>query len=354
MALSSSTSPLEVRSLVGLTLVLMSAAVPVADGQWLNHPAPGIPRIADGRPDRTAPVPRMADGRPDLSGRWTRRALASDVAEADLLPWAQTVYRERRENFWKDGPWVTCLPLGPMQFTSDVPPMKLVQTSQLLMSLAEDLTFRQIFLDGRELPHDPNPSWMGYSVGRWDGDTLVVQSIGFTERSWLVNGYPHSGDLRITERYRRRDFGHMELLVTVDDSNTFRRPWSVTFEMELEPDTELLEYVCNENERSRAHMVGRLSDMKAAVAIDQALLEKYVGTYELRRPDGTLVRFQITREGGSLVLQRGGRAKVPLTALSETRFSGPAEYEFFRDSDGNVTHFMLGSVEGGNRAIRVR
>ena len=332
----------------------MSATVPVADGQWLNHPAPGIPRIADGRPDRTAPVPRMADGRPDLSGRWTRRALASDVAEADLLPWAQTVYRERRENFWKDGPWVTCLPLGPMQFTSDVPPMKLVQTSQLLMSLAEDLTFRQIFLDGRELPRDPNPSWMGYSVGRWDADTLVVQSIGFTERSWLVNGYPHSEDLRITERYRRRDLGHMELLVTVDDSKTFRRPWSVTFEMELEPDTELLEYVCNENERSRAHMVGRLSDMKAAVAIDQALLEKYVGTYELRRPDGTLVRFQITREGASLVLQRGGRAKVPLTALSETRFSGPAEYQFFRDGDGNVTHFILGGVEGGNRAIRVR
>ena len=344
-----------VRSLARLASVfVLTAHAAWAEAQWLKHPAPGIPRTADGRPDRTAPVPHMADGRPDLSGRWTRRWLASDLAEADLLPWAQAVFRERRENLGKDGPWVTCLPLGPMQFTSDVPPMKLVQTSQLLMSLAEDLTFRQIFLDGRELPRDPNPSWMGYSVGRWDGETLVVQSIGFTERSWLVNGYPHSEDLRITERYRRRDFGHMELLVTVDDSKTFRRPWSVTFEMELEPDTELLEYVCNENEKSRAHMVGRLSDMKAAVAIDQALLEKYVGTYELRRPDGTLVRFQITRDGASLVLQRAGRAKVPLTAISETRFLGPADYEFFLDGDGNVTHFMLRGVEGENRAIRMR
>jgi hypothetical protein len=341
-------------SMAALTLVVVSAAVPEADGQWLNHPAPGIPRTADGRPDRTAPVPRMADGRPDLSGRWTRRALTSDVAEADLLPWAQAVFEERRENLWKDGPWVTCLPLGPMQFTSDVPPMKLVQTSQLLMSLAEDLTFRQIFLDGRELPRDPNPSWMGYSVGRWDGDTLVVQNMGFTERSWLVSGYPHSEDLRITERYRRRDFGHMELLVTVDDPKTFRRPWSVTFEMELEPDTELLEYVCNENEKSRARMVGRLSDGASSVPVDRAVLDRYVGTYELRRPDGTLIRFQITRDGASLVLQREGRAKLTLKALSETRFRGPVEYEFFQDSDGNVTHFMLGSVEGENRAIRVR
>src|SRR5688572_9990728 len=122
-----STPSQRVFSVAVLTLVVMAATVPVAEGQWLKHPAPGLPRTADGRPDMKAPVPRMADGRPDLSGRWRRRALASDVAEADLLPWAQAVFRERRDNLWKDGPWVTCLPLGPMQFTSDVPPMKLVQ-----------------------------------------------------------------------------------------------------------------------------------------------------------------------------------------------------------------------------------
>jgi hypothetical protein len=325
-----------------------------AEAQWLKHPAPGIPRTADGKPDLHAPAPRLTDGRPDLSGRWQRRALSSDVKDEDLRPWALAVFRERRERLGKDSPWVTCLPLGPMQFTADVPPMKLVQTQHLLMSLAEDLTFRQIFLDGRALPRDPNPSWMGYSVGGWDGDTLVVESIGFTERSWLVNGFPHSEDLRITERYRRRDLGHMDLQVTVDDPKTFTRPWQVTFAMELEPDTELLEYVCNENEKSRGHMVGRLSDAGNAIQLGPALLDRYVGEYNGKRPNGGAVRFQITREGTSLMLQRDGRARIPLVPMSETKFMAGAELEFFSDASGNVTHFSMRAVEVEVRAIRVR
>ena len=256
--------------------------------------------------------------------------LASTANENDLLPWAKAVFEERRENLGKDSPWVTCLPLGPLEIT-DTLTVKMVQTAGLLMSLRDDLTFRQIFLDGRALPSDPNPSWMGYSVGRWEGDTLIVESTGFTERSWLVSYYPHSEELRITERYRRRSLGHMDLQVTVDDAKTFRRPWTVTFDMQLDPDTEFLEYVCNENEKSRARMVGRLSDDKAAaVDVDPALLDTYTGTYEASRPDGSRARFEITREDRSLVLQREGRAKVRLTSLSRTRFRGPAEYRVLR------------------------
>ena len=346
---------LKIRATVWLaTVTVAGLACPIADAQWFHQPAVGIPRTADGKPDLNAPAPRTADGRPDVSGRWQKRVLASTANEDDLLPWAKAVFEERRETLGKDSPWVTCLPLGPLEIT-DALTVKMVQTAGLLMSLRDDLTFRQVFLDGRALPSDPNPSWMGYSVGRWDGDTLIVESSGFTERSWLVSYYPHSAELRITERYRRRSFGHMDLQVTVDDPKTFRKPWTVTFAMQLDPDTEFLEYVCNENEKSRARMVGRLSDDKAAeVDLDPALLDTFTGTYEARRPDGFPVRFEITREDRSLVLQREGRGKVRLTSLSRTRFRGPGEYEFFTDAAGAVTHFTLTNVEGQNVAIRKR
>ena len=150
--------------------------------------------------------------------------------------------------------------------------------------LWEDLTYRQIFTDGRDLPRDPNPSWMGYSIGRWDGDTLLVQSIGFTDRSWLSSlGDPHSEDLRLTERYRRIDFGHMELEVTEDDPKTYRKPWSKTFVLELDPDTEFLEYICNENEKSRIRMVGRRSESAdGEVHLDAISAAGFVGTYDVR------------------------------------------------------------------------
>jgi hypothetical protein len=323
-----------------------------ANAQWLNEPARGIPRTADGQPALTAPAPRTADGRPDLSGHWQKRVLTSDVKDEDLLPWVKAVFDERRENLGKDSPWVMCLPLGPMEIT-DALPVKFVHTAGLLVSLREDLSFRQIFLDGRKLPPDPNPSWMGYSVGRWEGDTLIVDSIGFTERSWLVNGYAHSEGLRITETYRRRSLGHMDLEVTVEDPTAFRRPWTVTFAMTLEPDTELLEYVCNENEKSRAHMVGRLSDT-VSTDVDPAVLDTYVGTYEMKRNDGLTLTFEVTREDRTLFLQRTGRAKARLSAISPTRFRGVAEYQFFSDANGTVTHFTLISAEGQNIVRRIR
>src|SRR6185436_14745870 len=146
---------------------------------------------------------------------------------------------------------VRCLPLGPAYPTSGDSTgsemMRIVQTPQLIVMLNPDLTYRQIWMDGRALETNPNPSWMGYSVGRWEGDTLVVESFGFNDRTWLdQNGHPHSEALRTTERYRRRDFGHMDIEVTLSDPAAYARPWTVALGAELTADTELLEYVCNE------------------------------------------------------------------------------------------------------------
>jgi hypothetical protein len=330
---------------------------PLAEAQWLHQPAAGIPRTREGKPDLSAPAPRTNDGKPDLSGRWKRNVRLVDPKSPDRLPWAEAVFEERRESLGlggKDSPGVMCLPWGPEAITSTTS-VKILQTPGVLVMLWEDLTYRQIFLDGRALPRDPNPSWMGYSVARWEGDTLLVNSIGFTDRSWLFQGNPHSEDLRITERYRRLDFGHMDLLVTIDDPKAFARPFTVTLAMDLDPDTEHLEYVCNENEKSRNRMVGRLSDERAReVAVDPGLLDTYVGIYEATRPDRTRFRFDITREGDALFLQRDGRAPIRLTALSSTRFVGLAEYEFVTDAAGVVTHFIFRGVEGENRAIRIK
>jgi hypothetical protein len=347
-----SSAALVVRSLAAaIALVAWSAT---ANAQWLHHPAPGIPRTAEGKPDLTAPAPRTADGRPDLSGHWQKRLTLVDRKPEDTLSWAESLFRERQDRYAKDSPFVNCLPPGPIAITG-VFPLKIVQTPTLIVMLRDDLTYRQIFTDGRELPHDPNPSWMGYSVGHWENDTLVVESSGFTERSWLdAAGYPHSEDLRITERYRRVDFGRIDMSATVNDPKAYARPWSISGSLELDPDTELLEYVCNENEKSRAHMVGRRSDVAAPQAVDEAVLEKYVGVYELTRPNGTRRRIDITRAGATLSVQAEGAPKFPLVALSLTRFSGPAEYEFVTNSSGEVTHFTVRSVEGENKAIRRR
>jgi hypothetical protein len=119
-------------------------------------------------------------------------------------------------------------------------------------------TFRQIFTDGRSLPPDPNPSWMGYSVGHWEGETLVVDTAGFNDKSWIdTGGRPHSEALHVTERYRRRDFGHLEIQITIDDPKAYTKPWTVTEVLHLLPDTELLEYVCNENNKDLPHLVGK-------------------------------------------------------------------------------------------------
>ena len=247
------------RLLCGLILILGTGA----NAQWLNYPTPGTPRTKDGKPNLSAPAPRTPDGKPDLTGIWYLRTfgrfhgnLAADLKEVPLQSSAESLYNHRLETFGAEDPAARCLPSGVPRIYADPHPLKIVQLPALIIILHEALSYRQIFLDGRELPKDPNPAWMGYSVGRWEGDTLVVTSTGFNERAWFdSNGHPHADSMRLTERFNRLDFGRLELQITIDDPITYSKPWTVTLPLQLIPDTELLEFVCLENERDLQHLV---------------------------------------------------------------------------------------------------
>ena len=320
-------------SLIALVLTALSA--PVA-AQWLNQPTQGIPRTADGKPNLIAPAPRTTDGKPDLSGLWLRispkyaRNIAADLKPEDIQPWARALVEERQENLGRDYMNVLCVPLGPGYATSaditGAEMMKIVQTPGLIVILNPDLTYRQIFLDGRSLEPAPNPTWMGYSVGRWDGDTLVVESNGFNDRTWLDHdGHPHTEGLRMTERYRRRDFGHLDLEVTLSDPAAYARAWTVAVTAELAADTELIEFVCNESGHGTEHWIGKASDeRKNEVKVAPEILATYVGTYEEQPPLWRKLPrvVEITLSNGRLFGEMDGRGQVPLTATSETAFAG--------------------------------
>src|ERR1700694_3336457 len=322
-------------SLIAVVTVALSA--PLA-AQWLNHPTPGIPRTPDGKPTLPAPAPRPPDGKPDLSGLWNKispkysRNIAADLKSEDIQPWARALVEQRREDLGKDYMNVHCVPLGPGYATSadstGAEMMKIVQTPGLILILNPDLTYRQIFLDGRALESAPNPNWMGYSVGHWDGDTLVAESFGFNDRTWLDHdGHPHTEALRMTERYRRRNFGNLDLEVTLLDPGAYARPWTVAVRAELATDTEMLEWVCNERGSSVEHWVGKASDeKKVEVKVPAEILTRYVGPYveQPRFWSRTLVPriVEITVSGDTLFGDMDGRGKVPLVAQSETAFFG--------------------------------
>jgi hypothetical protein len=259
--------------------ILAIASVPTA-AQWINYPTPGIPRTADGKPNLAAPAPKTADGKPDFSGTWTRTTTAGGISQlkpSEIKPWALKVSKEREETLARGIPEVHCLPTGPRP---PVGPAKIVQTPALMVILYEDLTYRQMFLDGRELPKEPNPAWMGYSVGRWEGDTLVVESTGYNDRTWLQQGYPHTESMRIAERFHRGDFGHLTVDARYSDPAAYEKPWPAKTDWRYFADTDLLEYVCAENEKDSVHLVGTLSDeTKNAVKVGPEILSKYVGTY---------------------------------------------------------------------------
>jgi hypothetical protein len=239
--------------------VVSSVISSPAAAQWIDYPSPGIPRLADGTPNLAAPVPRAADGHPDLSGIWTVghldyfQDLAKGLAPGDVefTAWGAAVLKMRLDRDHRDDPYGQCLPLGVPRIDMRSP-FKIVQTPLLTAMLHETfigMIFRQVFTDGRPLPkaEDAEPTWLGYSVGRWDGDTLVVDTTGFRDNGWLSaqKAYPHSDALHVTERFRRRNFGEMELTVTIDDPKTYRKPWTNTIPLRLQPDTELLEAFCD-------------------------------------------------------------------------------------------------------------
>src|SRR5579862_1798296 len=343
---------------VSAFMVLLWATVSL-QAQWLHYPTPGIPRTPDGKPNLSAPAPRTADGKPDLSGMWRGKpATAGETDKAmhsvKAQPWAQELSKKRKEDLGRDNMTVLCLPFGPR---ADFAPDKIVQTPGLLMMLFTDLTYRQVFLDGRPLPKDPNPAWMGYSIGHWEGDTLVVESSGYNDRTWLDDdGHPHSEELRITERYRRPDFGHLELERTLEDPKALAQKWVIPIKLEYDADTEMLEYVCAENERDRNHLIGKAADdKKNEVKVSPEILKQYIGVYDFRLPEhpDESIPIDISLDGSQLMASFSGGAKDALTAVSETKFYiQGTRVEFVKDEHGSVTHLLIQAVEGDFKALR--
>jgi hypothetical protein len=352
-------------SLIAFALVVWLAN-PAA--QWVKQPTAGIPRSADGKPNLAAPAPKAPDGRPDLTGLWQlgievgyAANITADLAASDIQPWARELSKKRLEDFGKDDPEITgCIPGGPRHITRGGL-SKIIQTPSIIVILFEDLSYRQIFLDGRELPRDPNPNWMGYSVGRWEGDTLVVATAGFNDRTWLdFAGHPHSEALRMAERFRRRDFGHLDLQVVIDDPAVYAKTLTLNAGGTLAADTELIEYVCLENEKDRVHLVGRTAEEKT-VTVAPDVLASYVGVYQVtstsrsaQLPGGGATVFTVTLEDGQLLIDLRGKGRVPMIPLSQTMFSPRllGTYEFVRDANGRVTQMLVHSAEEVLTAVR--
>jgi hypothetical protein len=270
-------------------LIAVLAAPALVSAQWLNHRTADIPRTPDGKPNLSAPAPRAADGKPNLSGLWQTLSAPPEVLkrlipdatngageeplsqyfiniffdfkpdQAPIRPAAAELFRQRALTFMKESPISHCLPEGMPMVEMAPAPYKIVQMPGVTLMLYErDTTFRQVFTDGRKLPEDPQPSWLGYSVGKWDGDSLVVDSNGFNDRGWLdARGHAHSEDLHLTERFHRRNFGEMEVRLTIDDPKTYTRPFTITLQQRLFPDTDLLESFCAENEKDATHVDGK-------------------------------------------------------------------------------------------------
>ena len=251
--------------------------------QWLKYPTAGVPRKVDRKVDLSAPTPRTAGGKPDFSGIWLTgnpqcpqgvnpetytcglelpmgkegiNMGASLPGGLPYQPWLAALVKERTANHAKDDPHVRCLPDTFLRAYSLPHLVKFVQTPGLLLMLIEmNANYRQVFMDGRPLPDDPVPSWQGYSSARWEGDTLVVDSIGFRDDIWIDwNGSVITSIAKVRERIRRPDFGHLEIEVTVDDPKAYTKPWTVTLKQQIAVDTELMDEICLENEKSFQRM----------------------------------------------------------------------------------------------------
>jgi hypothetical protein len=336
--------------------ILVIAALPLT-AQWLHLPTPGIPRTSDGKPDLKAPAPKTAEGKPDLSGLWGKASdkydnnIAADQPAGIVQSWAETLYQQRKKDFSRESMDARCIPFGPVYTTTPYRESRIMQTPALLAILNEDLTHRVIFMDGRQLEKDPNPAWMGYSVGHWNGDTLVVESNGYNDKTWLDNtGHPHTESLRVTEKYRRTDFGHMELQVTFDDPMVFVKPVTVPIHMELITDTEMIEYACGENEKDRAHMpVGTAA---IEVEVPSEVLKSYAGSYDVKEGPKTVI-VEIFAEGNGLFVNYNQQGKQQLDALSETTFSlAGTIYEFIRGGQKGASEFRIKMAEGELTGIR--
>lgn len=251
-----------------LGFLLVVAGVSAVSAQWIQHPDPKTPRTADGKPNLSAPLPRTPGGKPDLSGVWIRvpverRDNPDNNNLLDYMPAGATIpmrpetaalYRHRRDVLLGSGrPSERCLPHGIPDAMLPGTPFKMIETPGVTLILYEQLSrFRQVFTDGRKHPVDPQPAWLGYGIGRWDGDVFVIETAGFNDKTWLDDsGHPHSEAMKTTERFRRIDFGRMQLQVTIEDPQMYTQPFTVTIPLQILPDTDLIEDACD-NEKDRA------------------------------------------------------------------------------------------------------
>ena len=334
-------------------LILIVGGTIPAGAQWLDRRTPGIPRKPDGKPNLTAPAPRGPDGKPDLAGIWNGPVPETGFDPANAQPWVNELVRQRQREYWRTRPSYLCLPSGP-EADRSAGWKRILQTPTAIAILNDDLTHRVIFMNGRELEANPVPSWMGYSVGRWDGDTLIVESVGFNDKTWLSRyGQTHTEALRMTERYQRSDFGHLRVEVTFTDPAAYAKPWGFTAEMALAADTEMLESVC---ERSSDQWTGSRSDSAVVVAPD--VLARYVGVYHGFYQENKRT-IEVSFSGGQLIARIIGAAAVdggeirPLIPQSQTLFEGSGiAYQFIVDDKGVATALEEIHISGNSRFPR--
>jgi len=257
-------------------MIVATLAVPLVV-QW-NYPTAGVPRTPEGKPNLSAPAPRTADGKPDFSGSWDvehnkpcpPEGCADFYAPQEFgnigwgldaglpyQPWALELAKTRTADLRKDDPLSHCLPIGLVELQTIPMYRKIIHVPGLLAIIHEyNASYRQIFTDGRPIPVDPQPSWNGYSTANWDGDTLVVHTTGFRDGIWLdAHGDPITDAAKITERIRRVNYGRLEIELTVDDPKAYAKPWTITLNQNLQLDTDLIDYMCLENEKDLKHFL---------------------------------------------------------------------------------------------------
>jgi hypothetical protein len=260
--------------------------------QWLNYPTPGVPRTADGKPDLNAPAPRTADGKPDLSGMWGWTTIGPpcgaqcndlqigweflNIAHSlkgglPYTPWAAELVKKRKARGAVDDPNVRCMPRGALRIWTDDYYKRILETPGRVIILTErNMQYRQIFTDGRQLPDDRNPTWNGYSTAHWDGDTLVVETLGFRDDLWLdSDGNPLTNSGKVIERISRPNYGTLQVQFTVEDPKAYTKPWTVTMKQPLVLNSELIDYYCLEDEKDYHHMVDAVESEGKAPANGQ-------------------------------------------------------------------------------------
>jgi hypothetical protein len=331
-------------------LIVLASSTPLS-AQWLTLPTPGVPRAADGTVNLAAPTPRAADGRPDLTGLWRPTQVTSGLRDRDnLQPWVRTIIDEHQKTFFTQNPRFRCLPAGPENMTSISNSWGLrrfLQHPTMITMNYNDGTYREIFMDGRELEPDPLRTWMGYSVGRWDGDTLVVESNGYNAKTWLGPGITHTDQLRIVERYQRTDLGHMRVDVLYEDPGALERPVRAVIDMVLAVDEAMLETVCTEAYGGeQASWTSQVEERdETGIELAPEILSRYVGTYEgmyLRNA----ITLEVTLQDGELFFQKNNGARQRLIPKSETSFLGGILGYVFTVDDGVATTISEVHVSG--------